>query len=219
MNYCYIRTKIILTMKKYFKIIIFLLIMQHVNAQKNDVVIAIHQETLNKMLTAVGEIKGTNSYEYALIKGNYHWFLQNPRIELIKDSAKFYTDAKVSVGPFKYTDKVIGKMSVKYDQAKNKIAIQLTDAVFEIYTTVLGKKISLKKIQIADYFTSPFLFDGPLNVESNMEFTMPDSTVKTIIAKASRCDIKILTQQIVVSTEMSFTSKEIIKPLIIENKQ
>jgi hypothetical protein len=175
-----------------------------VMAQKNDLTIQLHEETLNKMLKAVGDIKGSNPYEVAFVKGTYHWTLINPTIHLSLDSAKFKTDAKVEVGMFKYTDEVVGKVAVSYQAKTNQIAVQVVDAPFEIYTTILGKKFVLKRIQIADYFKTPFLFEGPMSMKSTMEFMMPDSTKKTLIAKPSQCDIKIVPQRILVSTELEF---------------
>lgn len=177
-------------------------------------IVSLHEETLNKLLAAVGEIKGTNDYEVSFVKGKYHWYLQNSQIQLLKDSAKFFTDAKVSVGPFKYTDKVEGRVSVTYSEKTNQIAVKVVDAVFEVYTTILGAKISIKKVQIADYLKTPFLFEGPMTMQSSMEFMMPDSTKKTIYAKPSKCDLKILPHQIVVSSEVDFTDK----PFLLQKK-
>ncbi len=187
-------------------LILCLMYLCPVFAQRNDLTIQIHEQTLNKMLNAVGDIKGSNTYEVAFVKGVYHWTLIKPTIYLNTDSAKFKTDAKVEVGLFKYTDEVVGKVAISYIAKTNKIAIQVVDAPFEIYTTILGKKIVLKKIQIADYFKTPFLFEGPMTMTSAMEFMMPDSTIKKLIATPSQCDIKILPQRIMVSTELEFVT-------------
>lgn len=173
---------------------------------RNDLTMQLHEETLNKMLKAVGDIKGSSPYEVMFVKGIYHWSLIHPTIQLMTDSARFKTDAKVEVGMFKYTDEVVGKVAINYQAKTNQIAVRIIDAPFEIYTTILGKKIVVKRIQIADYFKTPFLFEGPMTMKGAMEFMMPDSTIKTLIAKPSQCDIKIVPQRILVSTELEFTT-------------
>ncbi|MBC7412277.1 MAG: hypothetical protein H7331_07475 [Bacteroidia bacterium] len=173
---------------------------------RNDLTIQLHEETLNKMLKALGNIKGTNTYDVMYVTGTYHWSLIKPTIQLMKDSARFKTDAKVEVGMFKYTDEVVGKVSINYQEKTNQIAVRIIDAPFEIYTTILGKKFVIKRIQIADYFKTPFLFEGPMTMKGAMEFMMPDSTIKTLMAKPSKCDVKILPQRILVSTELEFTT-------------
>lgn len=179
-------------------------------SQKNDLIVSLREEVLNKMVAALGEIKGTNDYSVAFVKGKYHWFLVDPKIQLIPDSAIFVTDAKVKVGSFEYTDRVRGKVSVTYNEATNQIAVKVTDAVFEIYTEILGAKISIKKIQLADYFTAPFIFEGPMTMNTDMEFTMPDNTKKVLVAKPSACDLKIGFKEIVVSTELDFKEVKMI---------
>lgn len=191
-------------MQRFAILIVFLVCVRPALAQRNDLTIQIHEETLNKMLSAVGDINGSNPYEVAFVKGVYHWTLIKPTIYLTTDSAKFRTDAKVEVGLFNYTDEVVGKVTINYIPKTNKIAIQVVDAPFEIYTTIFGKKIVLKKIQIANYFKTPFLFEGPMTMTSAMEFMMPDSSIKKLIATPSQCDIKIVPQLIMVSTELEF---------------
>ncbi len=194
---------------RYTLTLLFAIIIKGAQAQqpvRNDLTMQLHEETLNKMLKAVGEIKGSSPYEVMFVKGTYHWSLINPTIQLMKDSARFKTDAKVEVGLFKYTDEVVGKVTISYQTKTNQIAVRIVDAPFEIYTTILGKKIVLKRIQIADYFKTPFLFEGPMTMKGAMEFMMPDSTIKTLVAKPSQCDIKIVPQRIMVSTELEFST-------------
>ena len=173
-------------------------------SQKNDLIVSLREEVLNKMIAALGEIKGSSDYSVAFVKGKYYWFLQDPKIQLIPDSAVFTTDAKVKVGNTEYTDKVKGKVAIKYNESTNQIAVKIIDAVFEVYTEILGAKFSIKKIQLADYFTAPFIFEGPMTMNTDMEFTMPDDTKKILSARPSACDVKIGFKEIVVSTELGF---------------
>ena len=176
-------------------------------SEKNDMIVSLREETLNKMLTAIGDVKGSSDYSVAFVQGTYYWFLKDAKISLIPDTAKFTANATVKVGGFDYTDKVNGKVSVSYNEATNQIAVKIVDAVFEIYTMILGVKISIKKIQLADYFESPFIFEGPMTMNSDMEFTMPDNSKKILQARPKKCDIKVGYKEILVSTEIDFVDK------------
>lgn len=181
-------------------------------AQKNsDFTIVINESTLNKLFTAIGPLTGTNVYKIGFIGGVYNWTMKNARIELIKDSARFVTDVDVEAGPLKYSTPVPGKVAIKYDAQKNKINVLVTDAVFEIYTRILGKKFHIKNIQLAEYFTSPFVFDGPANMETDMDFTLPDGTIKKIYTKTENCKLSIEPHQIILNSQLSFFEK-VIKP-------
>lgn len=176
-------------------------------SQNNDLVVMLHEETINKLFRAIGEIKGSNDYKVAFIQGKYYWDLVNPKIELLNDSARFVTKAKVKVGAFEYSDDVIGTVAISYNEKSNEISVKVLDAVFELYTHILGRKIHLKNIQVADYLSTPFLFEGPMTMNSEMSFPMPDSTVKIIYAKPINCKLKIISHQVIVSSELDITEK------------
>ena len=126
------------------------------------------------------------------------------RIDLLTDSAQFITDATVVTGLGTYQDQVIGKVSISYDQSTNLISVKVVDAVFEIFVEVFGKKIVLKRVQIADYLTSPFQFEGPMSISNELAFTMPDGSVRKMVAKPSVCVVKVLPDKIEVSTQVQF---------------
>jgi hypothetical protein len=177
------------------------------NKSSNDVVLILNENVINKLFKIIGEISGTNAYKIGFITGTYTWTMQPATIELIKDSARFITDVNVKAGPISYTTQVPGKVSIQYLEKKNKIQLTVVDAVFEIYTHILGKKIHIKNIQLADYFKEPFLFEGPANIETDMDFTMPDGTIKKIYTKTENCKLKIEPHQIVLNSQLIFYEK------------
>ena len=72
------------------------------------------------------------------------------------------------------------------------------------FVEMFGKKVVLKKIQIADYLTTPFQFEGPMSIQNQLSFSMPDGSVKKIAAKPSKCIIRVLQDKIEVSTQIEF---------------
>jgi len=173
----------------------------------NDLLVVLHQETLNKLLTAIGEISGNAEYTVMYIKGNYTWKLNNTEIKLVKDSAFFSTDVTVKTGFDTYTDHVNGKMSITYNQQTNQIAIRVADAVFELRVGILGREYKIKSVQLADYLSSAFMFEGPKTMSNEMVFVMPDGKEKKIIVKPSACVLRIVENQIIVASELYFKEK------------
>src|SRR5688572_8499447 len=173
----------------------------------NDFTVSLNEEAINKVFIAVGDISGTSDYEIMLIKGQYHWKIVNPRINLKPDSSDFTCDAKVEVGPFNYTSKVVGNVKVFYDSKKNEISIKITRAIFELYTMILEKKIHIKDIHLEEHFTEPFVFEGPRTLATDMEFMMPDSTMKKIYVQPSDCEMKVKLKEICTYCEIVASDK------------
>jgi hypothetical protein len=204
-----------------FGILIFCVSALIINAQPrktnvkeiNDFSVSLHEETINKVLAAVGNITGTNDYEVMLIHGQYHWTIQNPKINIRPDSSDFTCDAIVNMGPFDYKTQVVGNVKINYDNAKNLISIKISRAIFELYTLVFGKKVHIKDIHLEDYFKEPFVFDGPRSMTSEMEFTMPDSCVKKIYIQPSDCRMELKWKEICTSCEVVASDKPF-KPVI-----
>jgi len=183
---------------------ITLLLFSKMSYSQNDIVVTLHEETLNKLFAAIGEFNGSGEYEMLFTKHTYTWNLKNMRIDLSKDSAQFTTDATVYTGLGTYQDKVNGKVAISYDEKTNLISVKVVDAPFEVFVEMFGKRIVLKRIQIADYLTTPFQFEGPMSIQNQLSFSMPDGSVKKINAKPSKCVIKVLQDKIEVSTQIQF---------------
>lgn len=169
-----------------------------------DAEVIIYEQTLNKLLGALGEIKGQEAYKFWFHSGTYEWKLRDTKISLLSDSARFSTRALVETGISDYEDLVEGKMAIRYDEKNNKILVQLLDAPFEVYVTFLGKRFRITTIQIADYFKEPIAFDGPGNTSTEMSMSMPDGSTRRIQGKTSHTKLKIEPGRIRVSSDINF---------------
>jgi hypothetical protein len=179
-----------------------------VGQNPNDFAFVLSERAVNKVFTAVGEINGKSEYEVlGIIKGHYNWKVLNPKISFKPDSSDFTCDAKVDVGPFSYKSQVLGHVKIGYDSKTNLISIKISDAVFELYTMVLKKKIHIKDIHLEDYFKDPFLFEGPKSFATDMKFTMPDSTVKQIYVQPTECVMKVVKMAIKTSCDIAAQDK------------
>ncbi len=191
-------------MKKLFITFLLISIFFSVFSQNNDMTIEINETTINKVLKTIGQISGENTYETFLISGKYKWTIINPQIKLTENKALFVADVKVETGAFEYTDNVEGELNIHYNEQSNKLELKLINAVYEIYTKILGQKIVIKKIDLAESYKDPILFDGPMNYKSVMPFTMPDNTVKKITAHVKKSMIQVIPQKIILNTELEF---------------
>lgn len=187
------------------------LLLSYINAkgQNADLIVALKESTLNKMFAALGEIKGTSAYSFMLVEGTYNWTLVKPQIKLHTNKANFETDVKVTVGKFDYTTKVNGIVEICYEPTTNLIYIEITQALFPLNIMVLGKERHLWDVDLKKYFETPFTFEGPLTMGTEMVFSMPDGTTKKIYCHPINCGVKIAEKQVIVSAETEFLDRTI----------
>ncbi|MCD6017907.1 MAG: hypothetical protein K0S53_1028 [Bacteroidetes bacterium] len=210
---------------------LILLFLIHISAgligqAPNDFAFVLSERAVNKVFIAIGEINGKSAYEVlGIVDGHYKWKVVNPKISFKPDSSDFTCDVKVEVGPFAYKSQVLGHVKIGYDNKMNQISIKIVDAVFELYTMVLKKKVHIKYIHLEEYFKDPFLFDGPKSFATDMSFTMPDSTVKQIYVQPSDCVMKVMKQVIKTSCDIVAQDKpfkketKVTPPVQIESKE
>lgn len=178
------------------------------NAQTQDLTITIKEPIVNKIFTALGDIKGTSTYSFLFMEGTYNWQLINPRIQLHPGRADFITEAKVSMGKFGYTMHVVGNVEVCYEPQTNLIYVEITEAKFPLNIMFLGSLKHITDVDLANYFETPFVFEGPLTIGTEFNFPMPDNTIATVYAHALSCDLRVEEKQITVATEVEFINKK-----------
>jgi hypothetical protein len=181
-----------------------LLLVFGIRAQKspNDFSVVIHEEMINKILKAIDSVNGSNDYEVVFLKGKYHYTARNFKMRIRPDSSHFTCDVKVNVGPFNYRVSVPGDIRISYNKSRNQVEVQVVHAIFELYTHVLGKKIHIRDIDLAENFREPFSFEGPQTMSCDFDYTCPDGSVKKIYMQPTDCELKIRWQEIVANFEV-----------------
>lgn len=181
-----------------------------IRAQTNDqdLVVTIHENVLNKMFKAMGEIKGTSIYSFMFMEGTYDWTLINPQFRIHPGKIDFVTDVKVTVNKYNYRIHVVGNAETCYDSVNNLIFVEVTDAKFPLNIMFFGKLQHLWDVDLGQYLKTPFMFEGPLTIGTEFVFPMPDNTTKTIYTHPVNCGVKIAEKQIIVSVEMEFINRE-----------
>jgi hypothetical protein len=194
------------------KILLFTILLlgtKCVHAQNQDLIVVLKESVLNKMFNAIGQIKGTSDYSFMFIDGSYKWTLINPLIKLHPNKADFICDVNVTTGKLDYTTKVKGIVEICYEPTTNLIYIEITEALFPLNIMFVGKQRHIWDVELADYFETPFTFEGPLTIGTEMAFSMPDGTSKKIYCHPLNCGVKIAERQVIVSAETEFLDKQI----------
>lgn len=196
-------------MKQFKKYILLLFVSWniHTTAQVQDLVVGIRENTLNKLFSALGEIKGTSTYSFMFIEGTYDWTLINPQIKLHANKADFETDVKVTVGKLNYKIHVTGNVEICYEPTTNLIYVEITEAKFPLKILFFGQEKTLWDVNLAQYFPTPFTFEGPLTMGTEISFTMPDNSVRILYTHPLKCGVKVVEKQILVSAEVEFVNK------------
>jgi hypothetical protein len=176
-----------------------------------DVQVILNQQALNKLFTALGPVYGSDQYSILFVKGTYHWTLQNPHIELSDNCADYEAEVAVESGPFSYTSKINGDVSIVYSPDSNKIIIRITRAMLPLYTTLFGKRVHIKDINLAESYKTPFVFDGPLSLTSDIDFSMPDGNTRRVHALPVNCTVIVTYQRIIVPCGIEFVTVSIKK--------
>jgi hypothetical protein len=176
-----------------------------------DITVLLEEQALNKLFTALGPVYGSDTYSMLFVKGTYHWTILNPHIELKENSASYVADVEVETGPLSYNTKVTGDVSIRYSPDSNKIIIRIVKATLPLYTNLFGSRVHIKDIDLAESYTEPFVFDGPLSLTTDMEFKMPDGNVRRMHAVPVHCDVQVKENQIVVPCEIMFVSESVKK--------
>lgn len=180
---------------------------QNLKSENQDLIVTLKESVLNKMFKAIGEIKGTSIYSFMFIEGTYEWTVINPQIQLHQNKADFFCDVKVKIGKFDYTTKVKGIVEICYDQQNNLIMVEITQAKFPLNMMFMGQLRHLWDVDLVKYFETPFMFEGPLTMGTEMDFSMPDGSIKKVYCHPLNCGVKIAEKQAIVSAEVEFVER------------
>jgi hypothetical protein len=195
-------------MKKLLLLVYCIIAFVNCRAQNQDITITIQEATLNKIVKTLGEIKGTSTYSFMFIEGTYEWKLINPQFRIHPGRIDFVSDVKVTVSKYSYMIHVTGNAEACYEPSTNLIYIEIEEANFPLNIMFLGSLKHLWDVDLAQYFVTPFIFEGPMTIGTEFVFPMPDNTTRTLYAHPLNCGVKIAEKQILVSAEIEFINRD-----------
>ena len=167
---------------------------------KEHISLLLNERMINDFLQGILPIRDTGK---ALLI-TYNWSLINPRLDIEKDTALFFSDIEISVGRIKTTKKVEGHVSVKFDQDINKIILKIEEAKVILDINLLGKNIVLTELDIASYFSNPFKLNGPEPVSSNIEYKLPNGEIRKLSVNTVKSELTLAKDAIKVLTTLKF---------------
>lgn len=166
--------------------------------------VIVNQSTLNLFLAAIGPVTGSDSYNVSGLKGKYTWTIENAKIEIEKDAARFTGDATINAGGTSYKSQAVGAVEVKYEKETNKIFVKILEAKIDIAVKAFGKKVKITEVDVAQYYRPEFQFAGPQPIQSTIELKMPDGSVR-VVNITSDPAMRLEKEMIIVSSQLTFT--------------
>ncbi len=169
-------------MKKVFVVFAFLVIYVGFVFPNADVSIVIGEQTLNKFLSAIGVIEKVESFNVSGISGKYKWTVENAKIKLLPNKARFEANVTVSFlgTPVQYSTPAYGEVSILYDHDANKINIKVNKVAFDVTFNLMGRNVKITEVDISKFYQIAFSFSGPKPFEAEVSAPMPDGSQKSI---------------------------------------
>ncbi len=161
----------------------------------------IRQDAVNSFLTAIGSVSG-----HTTVNGSdCTWTVDNPRIAITNGGADCFADTSARAGLINYSSAVKGKVSVTYDDTKNRVLVKISKASLEIYMNLFGTRMHLTDIDVSNYYKQEFQFPGPQLAQYSVPMTLPDGTKKTITVKQKPLILSLADESIIVGSDLNIS--------------
>tara|TARA_Y100000590_G_scaffold325548_1_gene369373 strand:- start:830 stop:1426 length:597 start_codon:yes stop_codon:yes gene_type:complete len=191
----------------YISLFLFSIIFAQADADTNiqqpnpdHISLTIHEDLINVFFQNMGEIRGEGTSSVM----DYSWFLLEPRVEIEENQAHFYAKVRAKTKNFRITRDVVGTMSVTFDQEQNILDVMVDKADVILDVDIFGKNVVLGKIDIAKHFSKSLKLNGPQSIEDQVEFKLPDGSIRIMDVEVVSYNLKLLKNEIVVSTSLGF---------------
>ncbi|MFQ6612360.1 MAG: hypothetical protein ACE5D2_04585 [Fidelibacterota bacterium] len=161
----------------------------------------IHENMINAFLQSIGPVSGNGQKK----KTHYQWTVMDPRVDIEPGQATFLAKVHIKAGAFEANKQARGNVDIQYLPEENKIKITVKEARVKLYFKLLGKKIPIGTINVADYYRPSFEFPGPQPIQKTIDVDLPDGTKKTIQLISRDENLVIEKDRISVYSNLEFT--------------
>ena len=188
------------------KIIIYILLFTSILFNQEDklsdyhISLTLHESLINDFFSNMGAIEGKGEVSI----GSYNWKLIEPRIDIEPDTILFSSRVRLSVGELKTYEEVRGWVSAVYNQATNKVILQVEEAEVILDIDIWGKNFIITELDIASYFETPFKLDGPQPMSDSIEFAVPGGGKRKVQIGTKQSYMILTKDAIVVKTSLNF---------------
>ena len=166
--------------------------------------LTIHESLINSFFQNMGEIRGEGTSSVM----DYSWFLLEPRVEIEEDRAHFFAKVRAKTKNFRITRDVVGLMSITFDQEQNILDVKVDKADVILDVDILGKNVVLGKLDVAKHFSKSLQLNGPQSIEDEVDFKLPDGSIRIMDVEVVSYDLKLLKDEIIISTSLGFKIKQ-----------
>ena len=198
-------------MLRYLSIFLFSIVLSQTETEEtppqlnpDHISLTIHESLINSFFQNMGEIRGEGTSAVM----DYSWFLLEPRVEIEDDQAHFFAKVRAKTKNFRVTRDVVGTMSITFNQEQNVLDIKVDKADVILDIDILGKNVVLGKLDVAKHFSKSLRLNGPQSIEDEVEFKLPDGTIRIMAVEVVSYNLKLLKDEIVVSTSLGFKIKQ-----------
>ncbi len=174
-----------------------------VTTKAQSVSVVISEQTINGFLAAIGPVTGEGKGKRNI---KYNWTVTRPAVNFEPGTAQFTANIKVKTKIITLTDKVKGRLAVDYDFEANRIRMQVVEAKFPIYVTILKQKIKIATLDIGKYYKPKFEFNGPEPVQQEVEVDLGGGDIRKVSVTASGREIAMQKDNLRVSVDLAYSS-------------
>jgi len=198
-------------MLRYISIFLFSIVLSQTEIEEtppqlnpDHISLTIHESLINSFFQNMGEIRGEGTSSVM----DYTWFLLEPRVEIEDDQAHFFAKVRAKTKNFRVTRDVVGTMGITFDQEQNVLDVKVDKADVILDIDILGKNVVLGKLDVAKHFSKSLKLNGPQSIEDEVEFKLPDGSIRIMDVEVVSYNLKLLKDKIVVSTSLGFKIKQ-----------
>jgi hypothetical protein len=179
------------------------------NPALSNVVVTVHQSTINDLLTAVGPIQGTG---FLLPKSNsfsFGWSLAEPRVEIFPDSLVFRAILEFRLMGTTYRSPAWSRGAVSYDSLEQRLYLQIGEITIEKEPRFLGMKIPVNKINLAAFAGKGIGILSHLPLEASFLVKKPQDEKKSVRFEVVNHQINYIKDQVEVKLNFRFRGDSI----------
>lgn len=112
--------------------------------------VVLHQSALNDLLEATGSLKGEGPLLFNSKVATFAWKAEQLRVQITDSGAIFTANVFVRGIGMNYQSPAQGAGTVEYDLDKEQIDLVLSDVPFDFRFKILGKRIKIATLNIAN---------------------------------------------------------------------
>ncbi len=164
----------------------------------------IHESLLNDLLEATGYLKGEGPLLFKSKSSNFKWKAEQLHVQITDSGAIFTANIFVHWIGMNYQAPVQGTGIVEYDYDKEQINLVLNDVPFDFRFKILGKRIKILTMNVADVIGPKIGILGDIPLQLDFDVKKLDGK-KPLRLTVVHHIVRYVPGQVIVDFEVDFT--------------